>query len=362
MKASRSALRLLVVDDSAVVRQAARLILERHDMRVAVAADPVIALEKMRREPPDVILLDLQMPRMDGLTFLRRIMRDQPVPVVICSGHAGAESAAGIHALDEGAVAIVNKPEVDVRAFLESAADELVEAIRGAAQARVSRRRQIEPRRGADAVVSSVRARVGHGHGRRLIALGASTGGTEALRLILESMPEEAPGIVVVQHMPEGFTAAFAARLNEACRIEVKEAADGDLVVPGRALIARGGRHLLVHAVPGGYAAEVANGPAVCRHRPSVDVLFRSVARAAGASAVAALLTGMGDDGAEGLLELRQAGAATFAQDEQSCVVFGMPREAIARGAVVEVVPLAKMAARLLHGTTRAAARGASLG
>jgi len=326
---------VLVVDDSAVVRQAFSMLLGRQ-FSIDTAADPLIAARKIEKRRPSVIVLDLQMPRMDGFTFLRQIMRSNPMPVVICSA-AGSETA--LRALEEGAVDVILKPAVGVREFLAESALLLADTLRAAAQARVTRtpveRRALSP----PILAGGLRARRS-----TVIAIGASTGGTEALRSIIESLPANAPGMMIVQHMPEGFTNAFAKRLDATSRVEVKEAAQGDHVTDGRVLIAPGNQHMLLRRSGRRYYVQLCNGPLVSRHRPSVDVLFRSVAQAAGANAVGAILTGMGDDGAEGLAEMRAAGARTIAQDEASCVVFGMPKEAIARGGVGEVVALRGMA------------------
>ncbi|WP_257450920.1 protein-glutamate methylesterase/protein-glutamine glutaminase [Archangium lipolyticum] len=340
-----SVLRVLVVDDSAVVRQGVLMLLAREPgLVVEVASDPLIARQKMKSHRPDVLLLDLEMPRMDGLTFLRELMREEePVPVVVCSGLAGPGSEMAVRALEEGAVEIISKPSLGVGDFLRESKARLLESLRGAARARsrLARRAASEPEvarqpeRPASTLLSVTTDKV--------VAVGASTGGTEALRQFLMPMPPDCPGIVIVQHMPEQFTTAFAKRLNELCRIEVREAAPGDRVQQGRALIAPGNRHLRVKRSGGYYRVEVLDGPRVSGHIPSVDVLFHSVARAAGANAVGVLLTGMGDDGADGLLAMRQAGAATIAQDEASCVVFGMPRAAIERGAVDEVLPISRI-------------------
>lgn len=335
-------LRVLVVDDSAVVRQGVLMLLERvPGMAVEVASDPLIARQKMKGQRPDVILLDLEMPRMDGLTFLRELMREEePVPVVVCSGLAGPGSELAVRALQEGAVEIIPKPTLGVGEFLRESRARLLESLRSAARARARLARhgppvkaEPEPRERPVGPLLKVTT-------DKVVAVGASTGGTEALRQLLEPMPPDCPGIVIVQHMPEQFTSAFAKRLNQLCRIEVKEAEHGDAVRQGRALIAPGNRHLRVKRTGGHYQVEVLDGGRVSGHKPSVDVLFQSVARAAGGNAVGVLLTGMGDDGADGLLAMRQAGAATIAQDEASCVVFGMPRAAIERGAVDEVLPL----------------------
>ena len=346
----------LVVDDSAVVRQFMRaLISSEPGMSVAVAADPIIAMDKMETTWPDVIVLDLEMPRMDGLTFLRQLMKDNPVPVVVCSGHARSGTEAALQALEEGAVEVVAKPQIGLRDFLRESSIRLVDTIRAAAGARVKPRLRavVEPRLTADAMLAPAKPPLRSGRAGRaaetVVAIGASTGGTEALRQLLQVMPADAPGIVIVQHMPVEFTAAFAERLNGLCSMEVKEAADGDPVARGRALVAPGNRHMMLVRNRLGFEVEVSDGPLVCRHRPSVDVLFRSVAQSAGVSSMGVLLTGMGDDGADGLLEMRQAGAATVVQDEASSVVFGMPKEAIARGAAGEVVPLSRMAEAILR-------------
>jgi two-component system chemotaxis response regulator CheB len=347
-------LNVLVVDDSATVRQVLMAVLsEKRGFRVTVAADPLIAIDKMKRFPPDVILLDLEMPRMDGMTFLRKIMSENPLPVVICSGLTGPRTEAAIRALEIGAVDIITKPKIGIRGFLEESAVLLEDAVRAAATAKL---RNSRPRRArslgnntADVVLPPVIHQATVEHRDQIVAIGASTGGTEALLQILAQMPEGCPGIVAVQHMPEGFTSAFARRLDGVCRIEVREASHGDRVVPGRAYIAPGNRHMLVHRIGSGYFLEVREGPLVSRHRPSVNVLFRSVAQAAGASALGILMTGMGDDGADGLLEMKQAEALTIAQDEASCVVFGMPREAILRGAVDEILPLSRIPSAILR-------------
>ncbi len=346
------ALRVMVIDDSAVVRQTLSAILRQAGrMEIATAADPLIALAKLERERPDVIVLDLEMPRMDGLTFLRRLMATDPLPVVVCSGLATAGSEAALAALEEGAVDVIAKPRLAVREFLQESAVLLVDAVRAAAGARLrwrsrAARAALGPPAAANPVVPAA-SRLGRTTDQ-VVAIGASTGGTEALREIFEALPPDAPGVVTVQHMPEYFTRAFAERLDQLCRIEVKEAADGDRVGPGRALIAPGNRHLRLARSGAQYVVRVEEGPLVSRHRPSVDVLFRSVAQAAGANAIGVILTGMGDDGASGLLEMRQAGARTFAQDEATCVVFGMPAVAIELGAAEQVLPLGSIASRLL--------------
>jgi len=338
MSSTRS--HVLVVDDSAVVRQAFSMLLSNR-FTVDTAADPIIATRKIARQRPSVIVLDLRMPRMDGFTFLKQIMRTDPLPVVICSTAAARGSETAIRALEEGAVDIILKPSVGVREFLEESALMLADTLEAAAQARVGRRHRIPvtQRLSADVVLpAALVSRVTTM--QTVVAIGASTGGTEALRVIIESLPADAPPMLVVQHMPEGFTAAFAKRLNATAAVEVKEAATGDAVIPGRVLIAPGSQHMLLRRAGPNLFVQTVGGALVSRHRPSVDVLFRSVAQQAGSSAVGVILTGMGDDGATGLAEMRSAGAQTIAQDETSCVVFGMPKEAIARGAVEHVLPL----------------------
>jgi two-component system chemotaxis response regulator CheB len=330
--------RVLVVDDSAVVRQAMTALLEREgDIEVAVAADPLIAMRKMEKSRPDVLLLDLEMPRMSGLQFLEELMLRDPLPVVICSGLARRGTEAAMRALALGAVDIVERPRLGLRCFVEESALLLVESLRGAARARMPAR----PANGRVVAASP--------SPRSLVALGASTGGTEALRVLLAGMPADAPPIVIVQHMPPGFTAAFARQLERASALKVTEARDGQPLERGLALVAPGGRHLRVARRAGVLVAEVDDGPLVSRHRPSVDVLFRSVARTAGRDAVGVLLTGMGDDGADGLGEMKRAGATTIAQNESTSVVFGMPKEAILRGAVDEVLPLGRIASSILE-------------
>lgn len=352
-------LNVLVVDDSAIVRQVLSAVLsEKRGFHVTVAADPLIAMDKMKKSRPDVILLDLEMPRMDGMTFLRKLMSQNPLPVIVCSGLTGPRTEAAIRALEIGAVDIITKPKIGIRGFLEESAVLLEDTVRAAAKARVRKLRTLRnyssQYNSADAVIPRVALPAARQQRERIVAIGASTGGTEALLEVLEQMSEDCPGIIAVQHMPEGFTAAFAKRLNDICRIAVKEAADGDKVVPGRAYIAPGNRHMLLRRIGPSYFLEVRDGPLVSHHRPSVNVLFRSVAQAAGSNAVGILMTGMGDDGAEGLLEMKQADAFTIAQDEDSCVVFGMPREAILRGAANEVLSLSRIPSAILRNSARA--------
>jgi two-component system, chemotaxis family, protein-glutamate methylesterase/glutaminase len=340
-------IRVMVVDDSAVVRQVVTGLLQSvPDIEViAAVSDPVLAIERLKTVWPDVIVLDVEMPRMDGITFLRMIMSQRPTPVVICSTLTEKGAKTTLEAMAAGAVAIVTKPKLGLKQFLQDASDELVSTVRAAARANV---RRLAPGVGvpaapakqtADAILPAA-TRAMTQTTERVVALGTSTGGTQALEEVLTSLPRVSPGIVIVQHMPEKFTAAFAARLDTLCQITVKEAQNNDRVVPGRALIAPGGRHMLLKRSGAQYHVEVVDGPLVNRHRPSVDVLFRSVAKSAGANALGVIMTGMGDDGAAGLLEMRNQGARTLAQDEESCVVFGMPKEAIKRGGAERVVPL----------------------
>ena len=352
-------LNVLVVDDSAIVRQVLMAVLsEKRGFRVTVAADPIIAMDKMKKFPPDVILLDLEMPRMDGMTFLEKLMSENPIPVVVCSGLTGPRTEEAIRALEIGAVDLITKPKVGIRGFLEESAVLLEDTVRAAAKAKLNKFRMLRGKsakyNSTDVVIPRAVLPAAPQQREQIVAIGASTGGTEALLQILDQMPEDCPGIVAVQHMPEGFTAAYAKRLDGICRIEVREASDGDKIVPGRAYVAPGNRHTLVRRIGPSYFLEVRDGPLVSRHRPSVNVLFRSVAQAAGSSAVGILMTGMGDDGADGLLEMKQANAFTIAQDEASCVVFGMPREAILRGAAEEILPLSKIPSAILrHSFTR---------
>ncbi|BCY10193.1 chemotaxis response regulator protein-glutamate methylesterase [Actinoplanes sp. L3-i22] len=339
-------IRVLIVDDSAVVRQvlAARL-RENPGIDVAGAvADPIFAMEHMNKSWPDVVVLDLEMPRMDGLTFLKKIMEVRPTPVVICSTLTQRGAEKSMEALSAGAVAVIEKPQSGLKKFMETDSGDIVAAVRAAAAA--GQRRRTPATRAAPvlATPSQPRPRSQATPAERLIAIGTSTGGTQALEVVLTALAPGGPGVVVVQHMPEKFTAAFAARLDTMCRVRVKEARDGDPVLPGHVLIAPGGRHLEVQRLDTRFRVRVFDGPPVNRHRPSVDVMFRSVAKVAGADAVGVIMTGMGDDGARGLLEMHKAGAYTVAQDEATCVVHGMPREAVALGAVDRETPLSSIA------------------
>ena len=336
-------IKVLVVDDSAVVHQVltAQLQADPDIEMIGAAADLLLAMTRMQVQWPDVIVLDIEMPRMDGITFLKKIMAERPTPVVICSTLTEKGTETAMAALSAGAVSIITKPKIGLKQFLNDVSDDLISAVKAAARANV-RRLQVAPKLTADAVLPAADARSSAllRTTDRVVALGTSTGGTQALEVVLRALPRMSPGIVIVQHMPEHFTAAFAERLNGLCQIEVREARHNDRVVAGRALIAPGGKHMLLRRNGAQYHVEVVDGPLVNRHRPSVDVLFRSVAKCAGANALGVIMTGMGDDGAAGLLEMRKAGAQTVGQDEASCVVYGMPKEAVKRGAVAKVVPL----------------------
>lgn len=348
-------IRVLIVDDSAVVRQTMADILASDPQIeiMAVAADPFIAADRIREEVPDVITLDVEMPRMDGLTFLQKIMSQHPIPVIMCSSLADNGSDTAMKALDYGAVDIIQKPRMATRQFLEESKVRICEAVKGASRARVgiipASRHEITPKLTADVIMERPTGNSMIQTTEKVVVVGASTGGTEALRIFLESLPADSPGIVIVQHMPEGFTRAFADRLDGLCRITVKEAANNDTVVRGMALIAPGNHHLLLKRSGARYYVEIKDGPLVSRHRPSVDVLFRSAARYAGKNAVGVIMTGMGDDGAKGMLEMKEAGARNIAQDEKSSVVFGMPHEAIKLGGVELVKPLEVIAAEVLR-------------
>ena len=352
-------IKVMVVDDSAVVRQVVSGLLDAAPgiQVIAAVADPLLAIERLKQRWPDVIVLDVEMPRMDGITFLRKIMQERPTPVVICSTLTEKGAKTTLEALAAGAVAIVTKPKMGLKQFLTDASEDLVATVRTAARCNV-RRLAVRPegsplapagKNSADVILAPNTARAMTQTTERVVAIGTSTGGTQALEEVLTALPRVSPGIVIVQHMPEKFTAAFAARLDSLCQISVKEAENNDRVVQGRALIAPGGRHILLKRSGAQYFVEVVDGPLVNRHRPSVDVMFRSVAKCAGANALGVIMTGMGDDGAAGLLEMRNVGARTLAQDEESCVVFGMPKEAIKRGGAERVVPLSSVAAEILR-------------
>jgi len=354
-------IRVLIVDDSASVRTTlSEIIAADPDLEVmATAADPYVAVERIRQEVPDVIFLDIELPRMDGITFLKKIMAQKPIPVVICSSLAQAGSDTLMQALEAGAVDVVAKPRVDTAQFLQESRMRICDAAKAAAHAKLRGLRKTAPALTVEAKLTADAIIPPFSDSRResmiarmpvtdpLIAIGASTGGTEALREVLVALPPDCPPILIVQHMPEKFTGAFARRLNAACAVEVKEAEDGDIVVAGRVLIAPGNVHMQLVRNGSRYTTKIVEGPHISRHRPSVDILFRSTAQCAGRNAMGMLLTGMGDDGARGLLEMRQMGSHTVAQDEESSVVFGMPKEAIQRGAAARVLPLTKMAAEI---------------
>ncbi len=387
--------KVLVVDDSAVMRTVMLGILQEDPTvaSVQVAADPLIAVERMRTCWPDVIVLDLEMPRMDGLTFLRRIMIERPTPVVICSTLTQMNASVTVEALAIGAVAVVSKPQLGLKQFLSEKSGSLLDTIRSAAGAKVRRlpvagvperpRSRIEPgsvacidpradlpinrrtdlrndtrtdvsvKYSADAVLAPPDGMPLKTTTDRIVAIGTSTGGTQALERVLTQLPRVCPGLLIVQHMPEKFTAVFAARLASLCQIAVTEAQGGERVIAGRALIAPGGKHILLRRSGAQYYVDVVDGPPVNRHKPSVDVLFRSVAKCAGANALGIIMTGMGDDGAAGLLEMRRAGADTVAQDEASCVVYGMPKEAVKRDAVCRSTPLDGIAQEIIRAGAR---------
>ena len=366
---STKRIKAMVVDDSAVVRQVVGSLLSADPGIELIGAysDPLFALRAMEKDWPDVLVLDVEMPRMDGITFLRQIMGTRPTPVIICSTLTTQGAPTTMEALQSGAFEIVEKPTSGLKDHLQSQGQKLVATVKAAAGANV----RALGRRASLPTVTSVRSAQAEGGAEgnaggntgglsatdaavrhvlpsramvettdRIVAIGTSTGGTQALELLLARLPVTSPGIVVVQHMPEHFTLAFAARLDSVCEIRVKQAEDGERVLPGQALIAPGGRHLQVRRQGAYYHAVIKDGPPVSRHRPSVNVLFGSVAQAAGRNAIGIIMTGMGDDGARGMLEMHQAGAVTFAQDEASCVVYGMPKEAVKLGGVDEVLPL----------------------
>jgi two-component system chemotaxis response regulator CheB len=353
--------RVLIIDDSASVRQTLTSIFEEDpDFEVIGAAqDPFVAARRLREDIPDVITLDVEMPQMDGITFLRKLMSQHPLPVVMCSSLTEAGSQTLLQAMEAGAVDVILKPKIGVADHLAETADHIRAVVKGAARARIDNHRRFrtaatppplnpQEKLTADAILPPPTGKAMAKTTEMVVCVGASTGGTEALREMLEKLPPNAPGMVIVQHMPEKFTAAFANRLNSLCEVEVKEAADGDPVLRGHVLIAPGGLHTMLERRGARYYVSVRNGPLVSRHRPSVDVLFRSAARNAGANAMGVIMTGMGDDGARGMEEMHNAGAFTVAQDEATSVVFGMPKEAIARGGVDRVAPLDNLAREIM--------------
>lgn len=354
----KNKIRTLIVDDSAVVRQVLTQLLNKSDAIEVIgsASDPIFAMAKMNQDWPDVVVLDVEMPRMDGITFLKKIMSVRPTPVVICSTltEKGAETT--LQALSAGAVGIVTKPKAGLKDFLEDDSGDIIQAVKAAAMTDMRRMKAMTMSMGRSTVIQKHHPNEADNSPSnlamasttdRLVAIGTSTGGTQALEVVLTRLSRICPGIVIVQHMPEKFTAAFAARLDNICEIEVKEAANGDRVIPGRALIAPGGKHMSIKRSGAQYVVEVQDGPLVNRHRPSVDVLFRSVAKWAGKNALGIIMTGMGDDGARGMKEMFNLGAQTISQDEKSCVVYGMPKEAVKLGAVQQELPLEAIAGHI---------------
>ncbi len=346
-------IKVMIVDDSALVRQVISQALAKEPgiEVIATASDPLFAIDKMKSLWPDVLIVDIEMPRMDGISFLKKIMAEHPTPPCSCSSLAEKGASATFDALAAGAVTIITKPKAGLKAFLEDSSNDIVAAVRTAARANLRALSRspasppgaetFRPKLVADVILPPGNAPAAMANTTdKVIAIGTSTGGTQALEAVLTQLPATCLGIVIVQHMPEKFTAMFAERLNSLCAIEVREAQNGDRVIPGRALIAPGGRHMMLKRNGAQYVVEVVDGPLVNRHKPSVDVLFRSVAKFAGANALGIIMTGMGDDGARGMKEMHDAGARTIAQDEASCVVFGMPKEAIKMGGTDQVISL----------------------
>ncbi|MGB3222676.1 MAG: chemotaxis response regulator protein-glutamate methylesterase [Desulforhopalus sp.] len=344
-------IKVLVVDDSAVVRQMlSEILLNDRDIdEVVTAQDPYVAASRLKQFVPDVITLDVEMPRMDGLSFLQKLMSQHPIPVVMCSSLTETNSATALKAIEYGAVDIIQKPRMDTKKFLDESRVVICDAVKAASRVKVRRQSRqttinADKKMNADVILAKAGSRAMIQTTETIIVVGASTGGTEALRIFVEMLPADFPGVVIVQHMPEHFTTSFAERLNSLSKMTVKEAGDGDTVIPGRVLLAPGNKHILLQRSGARYYVQIKEGPLVSRHRPSVDVLFRSAARYAGKNAVGVIMTGMGDDGAKGMMEMKEAGASTIAQDEKSCVVFGMPKVAIELGGVDQVLPLNKIA------------------
>ncbi|PND40060.1 chemotaxis response regulator protein-glutamate methylesterase [Paucibacter aquatile] len=369
-------LRVAIIDDSAIVRKHLSQVLEAAGIQVTItASDPLFAWPKLEANWPDVIVLDVEMPRMDGISFLKRLMAEHPTPVVMCSTLTEAGCETTMQALAAGAIGFVTKPKLGLRDFLEGPGNGLVGAVRAAARANVHAlpsqiAAQSNLSSGASQPMTRVNSAVPLGASAprdrlapgalastsamsettdRVIAFGSSTGGVQTIETVLRQLPRTTPGIVLVQHMPERFTHPFASRLNSITELEVLEAKDGDRVINGRVLVAPGGRHMQLKRSGAQYVVEVRDGPLVNHHKPSVDVLFKSVAHCAGRNAIGVIFTGMGDDGARGLLEMRKSGAATLAQDEASCVVYGMPKAAAELGAAQQVLPLSDIAPTLLR-------------
>ena len=349
-------IKVLIVDDSALIRSVMReIISSQSDMEVVgVAPDPLVARELIKQTNPDVLTLDVEMPKMDGLDFLEKLMRLRPMPVLMVSSLTERGSEITMRALELGAVDFVTKPKISIQSGMREYTELIADKIRAAAKARI-RARTLASAGAVSGALPALRNPLTSSE--KLIIIGASTGGTEAIREFLMQMPSDCPGILIAQHMPEGFTTSFARRLDTLCKISVREAAGDERILPGHAYIAPGHSHLLLARSGANYVTRIEQSEPVNRHRPSVDVLFRSAALAAGKNAVGVILTGMGKDGAAGLLEMKHAGAYTFAQDEASCVVFGMPREAIALGAADEVAPLGELPAMVLDYLARQGGR-----
>jgi len=354
-------IKVLIVDDSAVVRQVLTGLLDGVSgiKVIGAAPDPIFALKRMESEWPDVIVLDIEMPRMDGVTFLKKMMSERPVPIVICSTLTEKGAEVTMQAMSAGAVDIITKPKVNLRNFLQESKSTIIDVIKAASgsRPRLIKSTTATPSRtvaNTDNLFSAASLKPMAQTTDRVIVIGTSTGGTQALEYLFTQLPRTAPAIVVVQHMPEHFTAAFAKRLDGICQVTVKEAAQNDRALPGVVLIAPGGKHMLLQRSGAQYQVNIKDGPLVSRHRPSVDVLFRSSAQAAGANAVGIILTGMGDDGARGMKEMHDAGALTIAQDEASCVVYGMPKEAVKLGAVDGILPLSAIPQLIMQAPTRA--------
>ena len=353
---AKGPIKVMIVDDSASIRRGLKILLSADDgiEVIAAVADPFEAAQQMRDLVPDVMLLDIEMPRMDGLTFLSKIMAQRPLPVIICSSYSEAGSRTAMRALELGAAEVIGKPSLGTPQERQEAQIRVCDAVRAAAQARKSRPaapKALEPgpKHTADVILPPASPNAPPApRTAPLVVMGASTGGTEALATVLKELPPDAPPVVIVQHMPERFTTAFAQRLDSLCRVRVAEAVTGDTLQLGHVLVAAGNHHLVLRRKGAAYHVEVLDGPYVARHRPSVDVLFRSAAQAAGRNALGILLTGMGDDGARGLLEMKQAGARTLAQDEATSVVYGMPREAVRMGATERTLPLDKFASEIV--------------
>lgn len=352
---SKKQLKVLVVDDSAVVRQTMQEILLEDPAiaEVSCCSDPFSAAERMKTFIPDVITLDVEMPKMDGITFLKKIMMQHPIPVVMCSSLTEHNSDTALRALEYGAVDIIQKPRMGTKAFIEESKILICDSVKAAASVEVrkisGKKMEVQPKLTADVMLSANKNHAMIKTTEKVILVGASTGGTEALSVFLQGLPADCPGVVIVQHMPENFTLSFANRLDSLCKVSVKQADFGDTVLPGRVLLAPGNKHLLIKRSGARYYVETKDGPLVSRHRPSVDVLFRSGARYVGKNAVGVILTGMGDDGARGMSEMKEAGAYNIAQDEKTSVVFGMPKMAIEHGGVDQILPLQDISAAVIR-------------